>query len=159
MGRAFHWMDRPLTLQSLERLVTPAGAVALFYDTHIRSAENAAITAADKVREKFGRTQTVRSKQKPAPVTPDETVFMDSPFSQMMRIGLVQRRPIDAEELIGRSLSTSFTSPESLGDRQPAFESALRARLAELRPDGKHTELIEFTALVARRPVSGTYGS
>lgn len=159
MGRAFHWTDRPQTLQSLNRLVTPTGAVALFYDTHIRSAENAAITVADKVREKFGRAQTVRTKPKPTPVTPDETVFMESRFSRMVRIGLVERRPIDADALIGRSLSTSFTSPESLGDRRPAFESELRARLAELRPDGKHTELIEFTALVARRAVSGPYGS
>ncbi len=151
MGRAFHWTDRPQTLQSLDRLVTPTGAVALFYDTHIRSAENAAITVADKVREKFGRSQPVKPKQKPTPITPDETIFMESRFSRMVRIGLAERRPIDADALIGRSLSTSFTSPDSLGDRQPAFEAAMRARLAELRPDGKHTELIEFTALICRR--------
>lgn len=151
MGRAFHWMDRARTLQSLERLVAPAGAVALFYDSHIRSAENAAITVADKVREKFGRAHTIRPKHKPLPVTPDESVFMDSRFSRIVRIGLVERRPINVDALIGRSLSTSFTSPESLGDRRPAFETAMRARLAELRPDGKHTELIEFTALICRR--------
>ena len=31
MGRSFHWMDRVDTLERLDRLIEPAGAVALFY--------------------------------------------------------------------------------------------------------------------------------
>ena len=33
MGRSFHWMDRVDTLKRLERLIEPAGAVALFNDS------------------------------------------------------------------------------------------------------------------------------
>src|SRR5690349_21823917 len=31
IGRAFHWMDRPHTLETLDTLVDPSGAVALFH--------------------------------------------------------------------------------------------------------------------------------
>ncbi len=152
MGRSFHWMDRVQTLRSLDRLVRSAGAVALLYDHHIRSAENAAITVADRVREKYGRMTTAAVARKPGPLVPDESVFLDSEFAQLVRLGLVERRTVSADDLVGRSLSTSFTSPDALGDRRAAFESELRARLIALRPDGMFTELIEFTALLARRP-------
>jgi SAM-dependent methyltransferase len=151
LGRAFHWMDRPQTLASLNRLMPAHGAVVLFYDQHPRCTENAAITIADTVREKYGRMGAPRRAPKSKVLVPDEAVFLDSPFCHLLRLGLIERRPVDAATLIGRSLSTSFTSPESLGDRQAAFEAELGARLRDLRPDGQFTELIEFTALIATR--------
>src|SRR5882762_69304 len=33
MGRSFHWMDRVDTLKRLDRMIEPAGAVALFHDS------------------------------------------------------------------------------------------------------------------------------
>lgn len=152
MGRAFHWMERASTLQALDRIVEPGGAVVLYYDRHIRSAENAPITAADRVRERFGSTGK-GDRQRPAgALVPDETIFLDSAFPRLLRLGLVERLPVTADALVGRSLSTSFTSPEALGDRRPEFEAELRKRLAELSPDGRFTELVEFTAMIATRP-------
>ena len=151
LGRAFHWMERAATLRALDGIVEPGGAVVLYYDRHIRSAENAPITVADRVREKFGSTgKGERQRPAGAPV-PDETIFLDSAFPRLLRLGLVARLPVTADALIGRSLSTSFTSPQALGSRQQEFEAELRQRLAGLNSDGQFTELVEFTAMIARR--------
>src|ERR1700722_11103270 len=40
MGRSFHWMDRSATLEILDRLIEPGGAVVHFEDDHPRTVEN-----------------------------------------------------------------------------------------------------------------------
>jgi len=40
MGRSFHWMDRAATLEALDRIVEPDGAVALFKDSHLEVPQN-----------------------------------------------------------------------------------------------------------------------
>jgi SAM-dependent methyltransferase len=152
MGRSFHWMDRPQTLASLDRLVSPRGAVAIFYDWHMRCTENAFDGVLSRMRERFSGDAIRLKLKKSNIVKPDESVMLDSTFSQLVRIGIVERRPLTADQIVGRAFSLSATSPEKLGDRIAAFEAELRARLAELQPDGRFTELIEFVALIARRP-------
>jgi ubiquinone/menaquinone biosynthesis C-methylase UbiE len=34
MGRSFHWMDRAATLEALDRIIEPGGAIALFRDSY-----------------------------------------------------------------------------------------------------------------------------
>ncbi|MGC2394843.1 MAG: class I SAM-dependent methyltransferase, partial [Rhodomicrobium sp.] len=41
IGRAFHWMDRPDTLQRPDAMVEREGAVALFADSHPKHRDNA----------------------------------------------------------------------------------------------------------------------
>jgi len=151
MGRSFHWTDRPRTLQSLERLVSANGAVVLFYDSHMRCAENDFEGVLNRMRERYSRDAIRLKLKKSHAVKPDESVFLDSTFSCMIRIGQLERRTLTADTIVGRAFSLSATSPEKLGDRLPAFESELRARLAELSPNGEFTELVEFTALICRR--------
>src|SRR5690348_6714290 len=40
MGRSFHWMDRAATLERLDGIIAPGGAVVLFHDEHPKTAEN-----------------------------------------------------------------------------------------------------------------------
>ena len=160
MGRSFHWMDRAATLISLDRIIAPGGAVVMFYDHHMRCSENAFESVAEKVRETFGERNPIHSARKSNKLLPDEALFLDSHFSALVRLGIVERRALDADAIVGRAFSLSVTSPEMLGDRVLAFESELRAGLAELRPDGRFTEIIEFNALIATRstPVRGRCG-
>jgi SAM-dependent methyltransferase len=151
MGRSFHWMDRPQTLRSLDRLVTPHGGVVLFYDQHIRCNENAFDSVLEKMRETYGERNTIHAARKSKKLMPDESIFMDSSFSHLLRLCLVQRRPVTADQVVGRAFSLSLTSPEKLGERAPAFEAELRRRLSEVQPDGKFTELVEFNALIGTR--------
>jgi SAM-dependent methyltransferase len=151
MGRSFHWTDRPQTLQSLDRMVAADGGVVVFYDWRMRCAENAFENVLNRMRERFSANATRLKQKKANAVKPDESVLLDSAFSRVVRIGLVERRPLTADQIVGRAFSLSATSPAALRERLPAFETELRDRLAELQPDGQFVELVEFVALIGRR--------
>lgn len=151
MGRSFHWMDRADTLSRLDKLLAPGGGIALFHDHHIRCAQNAFDKVLDEVREAFGGPTELDAERKAGTWDPHEVVLMASPFHRLTRIGVIERRPLDTEAIVGRALSLSNTSPEKLGDRMETFVAELRRRLAELSPEGRFTELIELSALVAVR--------
>lgn len=152
MGRSFHWMDRPATLTALDRLIAPGGGVALLGDRHIDCPENVHDTVLGEVRDRFGTEDGFRALRKSSRYEPDEVVLMASPFRELTRFGVIERRPLTADGIVGRGLSLSNTSPEKLGEQMALFEAELRRRLAELSPSGMFSELIELTALVAARP-------
>jgi hypothetical protein len=56
------------------------------------------------------------------------------------------------EDIVGRALSMSTTSPERLGARQEEFTAALAAALQEWSPDGRFAEVAELVGVLARRP-------
>jgi len=64
---------------------------------------------------------------------------------------VIVRRALTTEDIVGRALSLSATSPEKLGDKRAQYEADLRAGLARLSPDGQFTEIAELSALVAWR--------
>jgi len=54
------------------------------------------------------------------------------------------RKDLTVEEIVGRALSMSSCSPQTLGAQQQAFETRLAAALRELSPDGTFTEVAEL---------------
>ena len=152
MGRSFHWMDRESTIQLLDTMVEPGGSVVLFYDFHMRCTENAFDGVIKDVRKKHGGDRERWPYRQDKIALPDESVLLGSPFCQLLRIGMPERRSLTIEDIVGRAYSLSGTSPERLGQRAAAFERELREELSALKPDGQFTELIEFAALIARRP-------
>jgi SAM-dependent methyltransferase len=151
MGRSFHWMDRPATLKALDDITVPDGCVVLFGDRHISSAPEWR-DVVDGLAETFAPARNAdRERRKRPDWTPHETVLLQSPFNDLERIGIVRERQLTADDIVGRALSTSVTSPETLGDRADTFETELRAALAKLSPDGHFSEMVEITGLIARR--------
>jgi len=145
MGRSFHWMDRVDTLKRLDQIVEPAGAVALFHDTA------PAIPANDWKKVLYEIVARYEPKEG-AHQGPDwirhEAVLLDSPFSRLERFGVIERRALDVETLVQRTLSMGSTSPSHLGEKKTAAISAeIRAKLADVRE-----EVVETAALVAWRP-------
>ena len=55
---------------------------------------------------------------------------------------------VTIEELIGRGLSLSVTSPAILGERRPEFEAALRAALTPFATNGSLNEELLIKAVV-----------
>ncbi|MGD0866864.1 MAG: methyltransferase domain-containing protein [Rhizomicrobium sp.] len=153
MGRAFHWMDRTETLMALDRIVAPDGAVALFDDDHPRTVENRWRLKLREIGDKFGRGESshVVAREK-GDYRTHESYLLDSAFSEIERTGIVVRRELDADHIVGLAYSLSTSSPEKLGDRAAEFERELRRELAEISPDGKFVEIAEMGALIARRP-------
>jgi ubiquinone/menaquinone biosynthesis C-methylase UbiE len=152
MGRSFHWMDREATLKTLDGVVTPDGALAFFDDDHPRTAENAWRFKMREIGEHYGRNSSPHLVQAQAKgYRSHHALLQDSPFARLESVGEFIRCEITADAIVGRAFSLSTSSPERLGEQVAAFETDLRAALAELSPDGRFTEIAELSALVARR--------
>ncbi len=152
MGRSFHWMDRAATLKALDRIVAPGGALALFGESHPRTRENRWRQIAAEVSARYGADHELHRRMRRAPdARSHESYLFDSAFCELVGSSVFVRHTLTAEDIIGRELSLSVSSPEKLGDRREAFEAELRAALAEFSPDGQFTEIAELRAVVARR--------
>lgn len=153
MGRAFHWMDRAETLNALDRLIDPGGAVVLFDDEHPRTAENRWLRLLDEVSQRHGAGEAAHLKARKSPdYRRHESILLDSPFSVLESVGVIVSREIGADEIVGLAFSRSSTAPQKLGERAGAFEAELRQELAALSPSGHFHEIADLRALVARRP-------
>jgi SAM-dependent methyltransferase len=152
MGRSFHWMDRPQTLQMLGRLIAPGGAVALFHDQHPRTVENRWYTSLRDLANAYGRLDAphVREREQ-AGYRAHESILLDSAFSRLERAGVIVRQDLNTDDIVGRAFSLSTLSPDKLGGRAAQFERDLRRELSLLSPDGRFIEVAELTALIAWR--------
>jgi SAM-dependent methyltransferase len=152
MGRSFHWMDREATLKVLDGLVVAGGAVALLHDQHSRTAENNWRRALHEIGSEFGRDKARHVEARESPdFRAHESVLMNSAFGHVERVSVFVRRAMTADDIVGLAFSLSTSSPQKLGDRAADFEARLRAKLAELSPDGRFTEIAEMTAVIATR--------
>lgn len=152
MGRSFHWTDRAATLDMLDRIVTPDGGVVFFHDAHPPVEENRWFKTLYDVGRKFGRDENEHIKERNGGHRRYEPFLFASAFTQLDWLSVTIRQPLTIDGLVGRAFSLSTCSPQKLGDRQEAFETALRASLREIAPDGNFTEIAELVALLARRP-------
>jgi hypothetical protein len=152
IGRAFHWMDRIAAVRMLDKQILPGGALALVHDHHPETAENAWRMALRDIADRFGRAGAAHVREARAPdYHSHESILLDSTFSCLERIGVVIRRELTADDIVGLGYSLSALSPPKLGSRGRAFEAELRAELLRLSPDGRFTEIAELTALIAKR--------
>ena len=152
MGRSFHWMDREATLKILDELIVPNGATALLHDKRPRTAENRWRKVMNDLGNEYGRRESshVRERES-ADYRTHESFLLRSPFNKLESAGVYVERHLTADDVVGLAFSLSPTAPRKLGDRKEKFERDLRARLAELSPDGRFTEIAEMHAIIARR--------
>ncbi len=152
MGRSFHWMDRAATLAMLDRIVTADGGVALFHDAHPPTEENRWFKILREVQDKFNRAAAPHVMERRGGHRRYEPFLFASAFTQLDGLSVTIRQDLTVEEIVGRALSMSTCSPQTLGAQQQAFETRLAAALRELSPDGTFTEVAELVAVLARRP-------
>jgi ubiquinone/menaquinone biosynthesis C-methylase UbiE len=153
MGRSFHWMDRAATLEALDRIVMPGGAVALFRDSHLEVPQNRWREEFRAILEPFlskDPGHSVHGRRGPGWI-PHEAVLLESAFNQLERHSVIQRLETPVERLIDRALSMSSTSPERLGAEMEAVTARLREVLNGYAVDGVIVEVVESEALVAFR--------
>lgn len=153
MGRSFHWMDREATLEILDQRIMPGGAVALMHDIHTKTAENRWRRMLHELGNDYGRDESfhVEARQKDD-FRAHESVLMNSAFSHVESVSVFVRRDLTADDIVGLAFSLSTSAPQKLGDRIGEFETRLRAKLAELSPEGRFEEIAEMTAIIATRP-------
>jgi ubiquinone/menaquinone biosynthesis C-methylase UbiE len=152
MGRSFHWMNRAATLEILDKIVSPGGAIALLHDAHPPLDENRWFKTLCDVARKFGRDENEHIKERAGGHRRYEPFLFASAFTQLDWLSVTICQTLTVDDIIGRAFSMSTCSPDRLGARQEAFADALRAALHELAPTGTFTEIAELVALLARRP-------
>jgi SAM-dependent methyltransferase len=152
IGRAFHWMDRVETVRRLDYLVDPGGAIALFRVDHLDVPENGWRVRYQSVLDmSLGGGGRVVWKQ-PNWVK-HEAVLLESSFCALVRIGVIERVRTPVASLLDRALSMSTTTRDRLGSHGVnRLREAITAVLVEVAEEDLVTEVLESTALIARRP-------
>ena len=151
IGRAFHWMDRVATLNLLDAMIESDGVVVLFNDSHPEVPENSWHSAYKKVIEHYAEGDIERQKRRSPECPKHEAVLLASPFHQMERISIIERRLTAVERFTDRALSLSSTSRERLGAKANELVNEVRALMAGFALEGVVAEIVESAALIARR--------
>lgn len=152
IARAFHWMDREATLERLDTLVRPGGAVALV-NTELHAVGDGTWHAAfEELRKAHGRFDTFYYARKSAAWESHVSVLMRSAFAQVERYSVFEPHVANLDEIVARALSFSANSPSRLGEAaHAAYETAVREKMKSLEPGGAFPEIVESVAIVARR--------
>jgi SAM-dependent methyltransferase len=151
IGRAFHWMDRATTLNLLDAMIESNGAVVLFEDSHPEVPENSWHGSYQKVIERYSEDDVERQRLRSPEWLKNEAILLASPFPQLERISIIERRFTAVERFADRALSLSITSRERLGAKADDLSSEIRELMAKFAIEGVVTEVVESTALIARR--------
>jgi SAM-dependent methyltransferase len=151
MGRSFHWMDRVDTLRRLDAMLAPGASVVLFSDSHPEVPDNAWRAGYSAVIERYSEDEERRRRRGPGWVT-HTAVLLDSAFSEIEEISVLERRGLSAAGLLDRALSMSSTSRARLGARADDLLQELTALIGRLAPSGALREVVATNALMARRP-------
>ena len=152
IARAFHWMDRAATLERLDQLVRPGGAVALV-NTEVHPLGNHTWhTAFEELRKSHGRFDAFYRWRKGTDWEEHLSVLVRSVFCDVIRLSVYEAREASLDEIVARALSFSANSPSSLGDEgRAAYEAAIREAMTALEPSGRFPEIVESAAMIARR--------
>jgi hypothetical protein len=144
-------MDRSATLHLLDAMIESDGAVVLFNDSHPEVPENSWHGPYQKMIERYSEGDVERQRLRSPEWLKNETILLASPFHQMERISIIERRFTVVERFTDRALSFSVTSRERLGAKAEDLSSEVRELMAKFVVDGLVTEIVESTALIARR--------
>ncbi len=153
MGRSFHWMDRAETLRRLDALVERGGAVALFGDTHPDLPENAWQKEWREIAERHAQADPARERRRAEGGFRHDAVLLASAFSRLERIAVIERHVRTAESFVARALSMSSITRGLDATQTENLAQDLRALAARVAPDGSVVEIVESTAVIARRPI------
>jgi len=77
---------------------------------------------------------------------------LDSAFSLLDEISVIERRPVSVMQLIHRAFSRSSTTPDRLGSAASRLSAEIEGLLQPVATDGMLTEVVATGALLARRP-------
>jgi SAM-dependent methyltransferase len=152
IGRAFHWMDRADTLARLDGLLVAGGGVVLFSTRTPDLRECAWHAAFEALLARYQADTPSRVARRGPGWVPHETVLLDSPFSRLERIAVIERRRTASASLLQRALSMSSTTRGRIGDQFDSLVRELADAVAPYAVDGTVQEVIESVALIATRP-------
>ncbi|HET9742757.1 MAG TPA: class I SAM-dependent methyltransferase [Terriglobales bacterium] len=145
IGRAIHWIERERALPILERIVCLGGAIVECGCRPVHEDCNPWLLAYRDAWQKYVPDFSESRYH------PDLNLwFAGSRFAKTKEVAVRESHVISVDDLVGRALSFSMTSPERLGNQRAQFESGLREALQPFATDGQMTEELIALAAVMR---------
>jgi SAM-dependent methyltransferase len=145
IGRALHWMEPHATVQTLDRIVAEGGAILICGATPPAGPSNPWLEPYNEVRKLW-----VDHRGEERYSADAEERFIGSRFRFAERIVVSVTHSVTVEELVGRSLSRSTTSPQVLGGKLAEFERALTEAVRPFECDGAINEEIQASTRIFR---------
>ena len=149
VGSSFHGMDRATTLEALDRIVYPFGALALFRDSHPKIPQNLWYKRLQSALRPLSQKAPAESLGE-APV-PDEFYLLKSKFDRLERVSVIQEVESPVERVLHRAWSMAIPRSKQLESEMKTILDNLRTLLNQHANNGLITEVIESEALVAFR--------
>ncbi len=147
-GRSFHWTDRARVLATLDAVIEPGGGVVVVHEDGSTRSQ----TRIGQVVEALKRDWCPDGIPAAANRGNHEDHLRASSFREVERVLFPVTRRWSVDDAVGHMLSTSYFSPQRLGDRADMFEIDARSRLLDMEPSGLFEEQLAFSALYATRP-------
>lgn len=150
--RAFHWMDQPRVLASLEPIIHAGGAVAIFGDSSFWEASSEWKKAVRAVIQEFlGEQRRAGGGVFSHHNRPYSEILSESPFHEVEEVRVPVRRIWTTDSILGYLYSTSFAAPPLFGERIDSFEARIREVLAQHSSSDTYEEDNEFLIRLGRR--------
>ena len=152
MGRSFHWMNRAETIELLDGMIEPGGAIALFGSEMADVPENAWMEDYQALVRGYAETDMAHVRRRSGTWVGHEAILLDSPFSALEQVAVIERHQVTIENLVDRAFSRSSTAPDRLGHAAPRLAGEIGTLLSPIADDGVLTEVVATNALLAWRP-------
>jgi len=151
-GASFHWTDRIMVAQRLDKLVETDGAIVILSPSSLWTgrARDWKEVVIDTIKRWLGEERRAGSGTYGARPLHEECL-RETRFCALTEMTFLQRHVWTMEGIIGYLFSTSFASRAVLGDKADGFERDLRARLSRLSPEGRFEDEIEHSVISAKR--------
>jgi len=152
IGRALHWMDREATLERLERLVAPEGAILVCASFSTTDGQNPWLDDYNTARRAWSE-ESLWSEASGAGRTHRDLAgyFRGTRFHATDAIRVETSHEISVSDLARRVLTFSSSSPNVLGDKVEAMLRDVEQRLLRWSHDGWITEIVAATAQRVKR--------
>lgn len=139
MGSSFHWMNQPVLLRILDKVIDPRGGIVIstnvgvnVWNPHYPWQETVKSVIQKHLGEKRRAGSGYYNKE-----ARFETVLRRSAFKKWKKLRIPQEITWDIRHILGYLYSTSFCSRRFLGNKIKAFEYDMKKNLLRINPIGK----------------------
>lgn len=150
IAKAFHWMDREEVLETLYKIVSVGGAVAIIDNYHPNKEVTLWQQRVNEVVERwYGKERRAGDSTYTHPKERHQEIIARSKFDLEIHQLPSYKYKWTIPSIIGNIYSTSYGSPRFLADNQVLFEEDLKKTLLDFNETGKFEEEIVLTVNLA----------
>ncbi len=146
IGRALHWLDRQSAPEVLERIVSSVGRILVCRSGSVEAPASPWLKSYQEVCRSWSDDPDRKHYRLEA-----AEWFAGSQFHKIDSISVTETHRVSVQDLVGRALSKSNTSPAVVGDRQAEFAAEIRKTLEPFLQNGVLQEKIEAAAVIFGR--------